>query len=102
MTAGHVSVVAGGGIGAGAALQTAATSLSADNSTSGDVQVANRGDLTLLDSFRNAATGGALTLVNDNGAVSTGSADVTSNAGLLTLEVPESDPLAAPAVSSSC
>ncbi len=96
VTAGHVSVVAGGGIGAGAALQIAATSLSADNSTSGDVQVANRGDLTLLDSFRNAATGGALTLVNDNGAVSTGSADVTSNAGLLTLEVRESDPLAAP------
>ncbi len=96
VAAGHVSVVAGGGIGANAALQTAAADLTVDNSTSGDVHVANQGDVTLLGSFRNAAAGGALTLVNDNGAVNTGTASVASNAGLLTLEARESDPLAAP------
>ena len=96
VAAGHVSVVAGGGIGANAALRTAAATLSVDNSSNGDVQVANQGDVTLLGSFRNAAAGGTLTLVNDNGAVNTGTANVVSNAGLLTLEAQESDPMAAP------
>ena len=96
VAADHVSVAAGGGIGANAALQTAAARLSLDNSTSGDVQIANQGDLTLLGSFSNAAAGGGLTLVNDNGAVNTGTARVASNAGLLTLESRQSDPMAAP------
>ena len=96
VAAGQVSVTAGGGIGANAALQTAATTLSVDNSSIGDVRVANQGDVTLLGSFRNAALGGALTLINDNGAVDTGTAKVASNAGLLTLESRESNLLTAP------
>lgn len=96
VSAGHVSVAAGAGIGAGAALQTTTATLSVDNAAIGDVQLANQGDLILLSSFRNNAQGGALTLINDNGAVHTGTADVASNAGRLTLEARESNPTAAP------
>ncbi|MCZ6845675.1 MAG: filamentous hemagglutinin N-terminal domain-containing protein [Alphaproteobacteria bacterium] len=96
VSGGQLTVTAGGGIGAGTALRTAVATLSADNTTTGDVQVFNQGDVGILGSFRNQAPGGALTLINDNGAVDTGSAAVASNAGLLTLEARESNAAAAP------
>ena len=96
VSAGQLSVAAGGGIGDAAALQTQAATLSVDNTTSGNVLVANEGDVTLLGQFRNSAQGGALTLHNDHGALNTGSANVASNAGALTLEARESDPAAPP------
>ena len=59
------------------------------------MRIANRGDVVLTGEFRNAAQGGALTLINDNGTVDTGSARVATVGGALTLEARESDASAA-------
>ncbi|NIU42648.1 MAG: hypothetical protein GWN21_09360, partial [Gammaproteobacteria bacterium] len=90
--AGGLNVEAATGIGGGTALETQVATLSVDNTTSGDVRVVNAGDVVLAGRFRNQARGGALTLTVDDGAIDTGDAGVSSNAGAVTLEARERDP----------
>lgn len=85
--ANSVSLNAATGIGAsGAALNVNSPQLSVDNSTSGDVYLADAAPVALSAIFRNQAPGGSLNLVTQ-GNLSTGTAAVSTNSGALTLAV---------------
>jgi filamentous hemagglutinin family protein len=86
VSGGHLDVIAGGGVGIGTPLRTQVTSLSVDNTTAGEVQVINAGDVTLVGGFRNQAPGEVLDLVVEDGSIDTGSAEVASNAGRISLD----------------
>ncbi|NIP46919.1 MAG: hypothetical protein GWN21_11715, partial [Gammaproteobacteria bacterium] len=81
----HLSVTAGGGVGAGTALRTQVTSLSLDNTSAGEVQVVNAGDLDVVGSLRNQAPGEALVLVSEGGSLRLDGVVETSD-GALTLK----------------
>ncbi|MDX1432256.1 MAG: filamentous hemagglutinin N-terminal domain-containing protein [Gammaproteobacteria bacterium] len=82
VTGARVHAVSGGGID----VQTSVAALSADNTTSGDVRVVNAGNVDLGGAFRNRAEGGMLALTSVDGGIDSGAAEVSSNAGGVTLE----------------
>jgi len=72
--------------GGGTDLRTRIASLDVDNTTSGDVRVVNEGDLDLIGTFRNRARAATLTLIAEDGGIDTGAANVSSDAGDVTVE----------------
>ena len=86
LSAPNIDLRAGGGIGESRALVLETGALSVDNTTAGDVRIANRGDLVLAEVARNGAAGGLLAVTTADGHLDTGDVAVITDGGAVLLE----------------